>query len=155
FSGPGSGACPGSFQLCEGAAGLVDAGVAEALSQFERRGQSLAGQFAFAKAEVGDATEVQPVSLAPGVPAVRSLGAVKCGASMLEGPGGCSRDKQALRQSHAQFDGVLAKAATIGKKNAGLAFRYRLREIAESTLQFARGAKASQLQLHDTRARGE
>ena len=44
--------------------------MAEAFTDFQRGGEGLAGQFAFAEAEVGDAAEVEAVGFSPGVLAV-------------------------------------------------------------------------------------
>jgi hypothetical protein len=54
-----------SAALIEGAAGFVDAAVAELLAKFEGGGEALAGEFLLAEALVGDAAEVEAVSFSP------------------------------------------------------------------------------------------
>jgi hypothetical protein len=80
---------------------------------------------------------------------------VEGGASVLQGPGGFARGKQAFGQGQSQVDRVLAEAAGIGKKNAGLAFRDRLRVVAERALQLARGVKTAKLEFHTAGTRGK
>ena len=65
----------------EGAAGFVDAAVAEALADVEGCREPLAGKLVLAEPEVGDAAEVEAVGFSPGVLAVGRLGAVECIAS--------------------------------------------------------------------------
>jgi len=64
---------------------FLDSSVAEAFADVEGRAQALAGDLPFAKAQVGEAAEVETIGSSPGVSATRLFGAVERVTGVLEG----------------------------------------------------------------------
>ena len=77
--------CARRRQRCKSAPSLLDAAVAQALTQFESGGEALSRELVFAEPLVSDAAEVETIGFAPGVLAVRRFRAVERIAGVLKG----------------------------------------------------------------------
>jgi hypothetical protein len=141
--------------LVEGATGFIDAAVSEAFAEFEGGGEALAGELAFAKAQVGDAAKVETVGLSPGVLAVRCFRKIEGLAGVLEGFMGVARREVGLGEGEAEVDGVFSEAASVGEEDASFGFGDGLGMIAEVALEFAGGVEAPELEFDLTREAGE
>jgi hypothetical protein len=78
--------------------------VAEAIADFQGRGQALAGELAFAEAQVGESAEVETIGLSPGVLAVRVFGPVERAAGVLEGLSCVTGREQRFGEGEAEVD---------------------------------------------------
>jgi len=129
--------------------------VAKAFADFEGGGESLAGKFVFAEAEVGDAAEVEAVGFSPGVLAVGDLGTVECVAGVLECFVGVACGDVGFGEGEAEIDGVFSEAAGVGEEDAGFGFGDGLGEIAEVAVEFTGGVEAAELEVYRAGAIGK
>ena len=139
----------------EGTAGFLDASMAEALPDFERGGEALAGQLALAESQVGHAAEVQAVGLSPGILAVRVHGAVERFAGILEGFVRIAGGEVRFGEGQAEVDRECPEAAGVCQEDAGFSFCDGLWVIAEVALEFAGGWEAAELEFNVAGAVGE
>ena len=147
--------CDRRRRRCKRAASLFDAAVAQALADFEGRGEALAGEFLLAEPLVSDAAEVKAIGFSPGVLALGRFRSVERIAGVLEGLMGVSSREVGFGESEAKVDGVFSEAAGVGEEDAGFGFGYRLGEVAEMALEFTGSVEGAKLEFDVSRAIGE
>ena len=121
--------------------------MAEFFAKGESGGKALAGEFGFAEAEVGEAAEVETVGLTPGVLAVGFDGEIEGFAGGLKSFLKVAGGEVGFGERDTDIDGVFAKAAAVGEKDAGFAFGDRLGKVAEMAIKFAGGLEAAELEF--------
>jgi hypothetical protein len=141
--------------LIEGAAGFLDAAVAEVVTELKGCREALAGKLVLAEPEVGEAAEVEAVGFSPGVLAVGRFRAVECIAGVPEGSAGVARGEERFGEGEAEVDGEPSEAAGVGEQDARFGFGDGLGEIAEMAVQFAGGVEAAELEIDISGAVGE
>jgi hypothetical protein len=141
----GAGRTAAAAELVEGALGFVGFGMGQFCAESEGGGKTLAGEFGFAEADMGDATKMQGIGLAPGVLAL--FGEVEGVASGLESFLVLIRGEVGSGEGDADVDGEFAEAAGIGEEDAGFAFDQGLRKVGDGESEFASGLKAAELKF--------
>jgi hypothetical protein len=121
--------------------------VAKALAEFEGGGEALECKLALAETQVGEAAEVEPVGLSPGVLAVRVFGAVERVAGVLEGFARVSGREESFGEGHTEFDGVFPEAAGVRQENAGFGLGNGLPVVPQVQVKLAGGVKAAELEF--------
>jgi hypothetical protein len=144
-----------AVEFGKSATGFFDAAMAEFLAEGECGGEALAGEFGFAKTEVGEAAEMETVGLAPGVLAVGFEGEIEGFAGSLESFLEVAGGEVGFGEGNADIDGVFAEAAGIGEEDAGFAFGDALGEIADVTGEFAGGLETAELEFNVAGSLGE
>jgi len=124
----GAGRTAAAAELVEGALGFVGFGMGQFCAESEGGGKTLAGEFGFAEADMGDATKMQGIGLAPGVLAL--FGEVEGVASGLE-----------------SFLVLIRGEVGSGEEDAGFAFDQGLRKVGDGESEFASGLKAAELKF--------
>ena len=120
-----------------------------------RSREALAGEFGFAKTQVGEAAEIQAVGLPPGVLAVGFEGEIESFAGGLESFLEVAGGEIGFGEGDADVYGVFAAAASVGEEDAGFAFGDGLLKVAEMSGEFAGGLEAYELELDVARSFGE
>jgi hypothetical protein len=121
--------------------------VTEALAEFKGGGEALAGQLAFAEAQVGESAEVETVGLAPGVLAVGRFRPVERFAGFLERLAGVAGGKVCFGEREADVDGVFSEPAGISQAESGFAFRNCLLVVSQVSLEFASCVETAKLEF--------
>ena len=129
--------------------------MAEALAECECGGEALAGEFAFAEAEVGEAAEVETIGLSPGVFAIGVFGAIERVAGVLEGFACVAGGEVRFSEREADVDGVPSEAAGVRQEDAGIGFGDGLGVIAKMLVEFAGRVEAAELEFDYAGAVGE
>jgi len=129
--------------------------VAQALADFEGRGEALAGEFLLAEPLVSDAAEVKAIGFSPGVLAVRCFRSVERIAGVLESFVGVAGREVSFGKSEAEVDGVFSEAAGVGEEDSGFGFGDGLGKIAKMALEFAGRVEAAELKFDVAGAIGE
>ena len=111
-----------AVEFREGPAGFGNAAVAEFFAKGESGGEALAGEFGFAKTQVGEAAEVETVGLTPGVLAVGFDGEIEGFAGGLKSFLKVAGGEVSFGERDTDIDGVFAEPASVGEEDAGFAF---------------------------------
>lgn len=129
--------------MVEGTLGFVGFGMCEFCAEGEGGGETLAGEFGLAEAEMGDAAEVQGIGLTPGVLAFGMLGEVEGVTGGLESFLILVGGKVGPCEGDADIAGILAESTAVGEDDTGFAFGDGSREIAQVNGEFAGGLKTA------------